>query len=68
MGPRVPDKYIIEIGQSSSKLTVLHIDLGDAGAYNCRVSAANESIQAYAYLDLLGMNKINFTMIAINKY
>ena len=59
MGPRVQDKYIIEIGQSSSKLTVLYIDLGDAGAYNCRVSAANEAIQAHAYLDILGINKIS---------
>ena len=56
MGPRVRDKYVVEIGQSSSKLIVLTVDVNDAGAYNCRVSAVNESIQAHGYLDVLGIN------------
>ena len=56
MGPRVPDKYAIEIAQSSSKLTILLVDINDIGAYNCRISVANESIQAQAYLDVQGIN------------
>jgi hypothetical protein len=56
MGPRVADKYVIEIGLSSSKLTILLVDVDDIGAYNCRVSAADESIQAHAYLDIRGIN------------
>ena len=58
MGPRVPDKYAIEIGQSSSKLTILLVDIDDVGSYNCRVSAANKSIQAQAYLDIRGISII----------
>ena len=56
MGPRVPDKYAIEIGQSSSKLTILLVDIHDVGTYNCRVSATNEFIQAQAYLDIQGIS------------
>ena len=66
MGPQVPDKYIIEIGQSSSKLTILLVDLDDAGAYSCRVSAADESIQAHAYLDILGINMVE--LIQLKRY
>ena len=58
MGPLIPDKYAVEVGKSSSKLTVLLVELYDAGIYNCRVSAAGESIQAHAYLDILGMYRL----------
>ena len=60
MGPQVPDKYAIEIGQSSSKLTILLVDIDDVGVYNCRVSAASESIQAQAYLDIRGISNKKF--------